>query len=396
MFRKLISEVTFSSSLVGELGRYAQRLRREELLRQASVWAVFAATATVALVYFLPPSSPNAAHSTDLVRGGIASREELLEKYSTNDNDIKSMLTALGLTHGDILNSQEETVSLASTHHLAKRAATTHQQDTAYAYSYKKHSGKVGAVHLYPVDERNAPQSKNLPALTGSSEALGEFAILLASGNVALPNPPRTPASACAPSSPADDCPSFSFSKTAYNATQKIDATTATAQPRDRINYTITATNRSDAPATTVITDAITDTLEYADIVDTDGGIFDAQTETVSWTTPRLEVGESYQRTLSVRLKPDIAATAQGVSNHASFDCTIVNTVGTATTITVACPALKQVETVSRSLPSVPLAVSFYAGIALLAVTLLLYIRAKIFREEVRLIRKDINSGTFL
>lgn len=53
-------------------------------------------------------------------------------------------------------------------------------------------------------------------------------------------------------------------------------------------------------------------------------------------------------------------------------------------------------EVVSRSLPSVPLAVSFYGSVTALTVSLLLYVRARIFREEVRLIRKDINSGTFL
>lgn len=401
MFRKLISDVTFSSSLIGELGKYAQRLKREELLRQISVWLTLGAAIVTTIVFLFPPASSNTAHPNDLLRGGVSSRQELLERYNNNDSDIKSIFTALGISHGDLLDSEEQTISLSDARYLSGRVTGEHSQVGEYSYNYTKKNGTIGTIYLAPTSSLRLPSQQPLSAVTGVSETLGTFAILLSSGNVALPEAPQATSTTtnppCTIESPQSTCQApISFTKTVQNTTQRSDATMTPAHPRDRLVYTIVATNHSDSPATTTMTDAIADILEYADLVDTDGGIFDEQTEVISWTTPILAPGESYTRTLSVRLKPDLAATAQGASNPSSHDCLLVNTLGNTTAVQITCPPLKLVETFSRTLPSMSLTVSFYSGIVIFVMALLLYLRTRTFREEVRLIRKDINSGALL
>lgn len=401
MFRKLISDVTFSSSLIGELGRYAQRLKQEELLRRLSVWFTLASAIITTVVFLSPPTSSNTAHPNDLIRGGIASQQELLERYGNNDSDIKSIFTALGISHGDILKSKEKTIALSDARYLSGRITGEHSQVGEYSYNYTKKNGTTGTIYLAPTSSLRLSGNETLRALTGTSETLGSFAILLSSGNVALSEPPRSTTAAtsapCDTENQQDPCRTpMVYTKTAQNVTQRVDATTTPAQPRDRIVYTITATNQSSIPTATIMSDAIADIREYAEVVNTDGGIFDEETKVISWTTPLLAPGESYSRTLTIRLKPDLAATAQGTSNPSSYDCTLVNTLGNTTAIPVACPPVKYVETLSHALPVMPSVASFYGSITLFFTALLLYLRAKTYREEVRLIRKDINSGALL
>lgn len=368
-------------------------------MRRISVWTTLLAAVIMTVVFFSPPSSSNTAHPTDLVLGGVNSQQELLEKYNRNDYDIKSIFTSLGITHGDLLSSRTAEVTLTPSHYLSQRTTTENQADT-HTYSYKKSNGEHGSISLSSLAHIKPSTQSRTPALVGTSATLGSFAIILSSGNIALTEKPDMSTALCSASdddNPSTECPPpVSLSSRAHNATQNTDATTTTSQPRDRIIYTLTATNPSDTPQDTAIVYAASDILEYAEIVDTDGGIIDNDTQTITWPISRLAPQESATRTLSIRLHPDIAATAQGQSNPASFDCRITSTTGDLIAIDVACPPLKQLELLTRSLPSVPLIVSFVGSLILAATALTLYVRTKLYGEEVRLIRKDINTGTLL
>ena len=62
-------------------------------------------------------------------------------------------------------------------------------------------------------------------------------------------------------------------SKSAYNQTQSIDATTRAAGPGDTIEYTLVTRNTGNLRTDYVVDDGITDILEYADVISiSDGG----------------------------------------------------------------------------------------------------------------------------
>ena len=71
MFRKLVSNLAFSPALVGQLGFYAKRLRKEESVRRLGL--IFTAFALVvqffAVFQALEPAT--AADATDMVYGGV-------------------------------------------------------------------------------------------------------------------------------------------------------------------------------------------------------------------------------------------------------------------------------------------------------------------------------------
>jgi LPXTG-motif cell wall-anchored protein len=74
----------------------------------------------------------------------------------------------------------------------------------------------------------------------------------------------------------------------------------------------------------------------------------------------------------------------------------MMNTFGNNVTVSVDCPVQKQiVETVTDQLPHTgPTENMIVAGIAL-AVVAFFYARARQLKTEVRLIRRDFNTGTF-
>ncbi len=57
MFRKLVSNLAFSPALVGQLGFYAKRLRKEEATRRAGLVFVALALVVQSFSVFSPPES---------------------------------------------------------------------------------------------------------------------------------------------------------------------------------------------------------------------------------------------------------------------------------------------------------------------------------------------------
>lgn len=102
MFKKLISSLPFSPALVGQLGFYAKRLKKEEATRKMGL--IFTALALVvqSFAVFQPPESANAASSNDFIYGGFSTREEFISAYDANTGNIKDLFTVLGITRSDL------------------------------------------------------------------------------------------------------------------------------------------------------------------------------------------------------------------------------------------------------------------------------------------------------
>jgi hypothetical protein len=107
MFRKIVSNLAFSPALVGQLGFYAKRLRREEATRRIGL--IFTALALVVqgFAVFTPPESANAANGNNIIYSGFKSKAELLAIYDRNQDsaghkDIQQIYKFFGVTRQDI------------------------------------------------------------------------------------------------------------------------------------------------------------------------------------------------------------------------------------------------------------------------------------------------------
>lgn len=139
--------------------------------------------------------------------------------------------------------------------------------------------------------------------------------------------------------------PNIEKSKKAYNDTQKVDATTVTANPGDQITYTLTTKNSGTAPATDfVVVDGIKDILDYTDVVSiSDNGktvdnpnaiVRDDQTS-VQYPPVTIAAGASIDRTFVVKLKSPVPTNPQ---NGTAFDFVMFNVYGNKVVINVARP----------------------------------------------------------
>jgi hypothetical protein len=108
MFRKIVTELAYSPALAGELAVYIKHLRQEKAKRQIGL--IFIALALVIQLFaaLLPPESANTSDSTAFIDGGIQTLDEYLHYYDQDTENIKDLLTSLGITRTDIQSATPE------------------------------------------------------------------------------------------------------------------------------------------------------------------------------------------------------------------------------------------------------------------------------------------------
>ena len=185
-------------------------------------------------------------------------------------------------------------------------------------------------------------------------------------------------------------------SKSATNMTQgNVSANTVTARAGDKLTYTITVENKGKAPEAVTMQEDLADVLEYATVVDQGGADFNKDAKLLTWPTVMLAAGQKQTRTIAVQIMSDIPKTNTGTTVASSYDCKIENTFGNTVMIGVDCPAEKViVEQVVSELPKTGPAENMMFAAALLSIVVYFYARSKQLGTEVRLIRRNLNTGT--
>lgn len=390
MFRKLITNLSFSPTLIGEVASYAKTLKREEKLRRVSLLLLIPALALQALALVKPPESPNTASGYDLVYGGADSLEQVLYHYNRNSSHLQDKLSRLGITHDEVRSLTSTTVrssNLTPSAYIVTSQALASSQEGAKTLLYEKANGGTGALHLSPFNYYQTHPT-TYQVFAGSSHVVGDFYLLANSGAVVLATLP-------------DDLPytetasPISIATSLHNDTQNADDSTAHAS--DRITYTLTATNTDKAAAHSfTFTQNLADLLEYADVSNPHGATLDVRAQTLTWPSIDLAPSETQERQFTVRLKSQLPATAQGKSNLHSYDCVIRNTFGNTLLTPIACPPTKLVESAAKELPRTPVHYGIVFSITLAALVLFYHLRSLQQKEEIRLIRRDANEGALL
>ena len=185
--------------------------------------------------------------------------------------------------------------------------------------------------------------------------------------------------------------------KTAINNTQNsVDATTVVANGGDVITYIVNITNNDDSSNIVNLNIGLADILEYADILDHGGGFFDRNNRTLSWQSMSLELGASTTRAFTVIVKNPVPAMAQGQSTPTSYDCIMSSYLGNKVDIQVNCPLQKRIieQVIVDNLPTTGTLANITFGSVVFIVVAFFYARSRQLGKEVRLIRKEFNSGT--
>lgn len=415
MFKKIVSNLPFSPSLVGQLGFYLHRLRQEELTRRAGLILTVLAVAVQGLIVLAPTETQAAASNNDIIYGGFTSKADLLRIYdqakdSAGRADIQQIYTYFGVSRTDIsntylgrINSKDFNSGIWSTGRYSYNKPGSDEQA-------KRITGTNTTIYMRKLrsfDAGNQLQTGNgYPALIGKRSVDGKwFAIVLACGNVdftELP-PAPTPSPAPKPTPAPKTVPTFVPAKAVANlTTATMNANGTTASPGDRLQYTLSVKNTGNGSGKYVVKDTISDVLEYATLIDNGGGslqsISGAQTntspDTISWPSITIAPGQTAEESFIVQIKKQLPATPVNPSNPESYNCQITNSFGQTTTVMINCPLPKTIETVSASLPSTGPSENLLIGGIVLAAVSYFYARSRQLGREVRLIRCDANAGT--
>lgn len=312
MFKKIVSQLSFSPALVGQLGFYAKRLRKEQATRRIGLIFVALALVVQSLVVFQAPEPANASNNNDMVIGGLGlgsnrSLNNFLAPYDRNDRYLQDIMNYFGITRQEITNTTFGTFTIGS----------------KKSYGYENRAGSTAITitnsNWQPVTTlygRTLTSWGNDPndyayAYIGHSSKIGWFAILQNCGNLITDVYPPTPV----PPTPAN----ITGTKKAINVSQgNVDASKVAAKENDRITYTVTARNTGQTAGSITMTDNISQVLTYAKLTDAGGGTLNAATGILSWGATSVGPGQTVSKSYTVQMNSSL------ISN--TVPCSMKNT----------------------------------------------------------------------
>lgn len=186
MFRKIVSNLPFSPALVGQLGFYARRLRKEETTRRAGLIVTALALVVQSFAVFSPPEAANASSSADFIPGGVSSKADLLAHYDKNTRNLKKILTSIGITRAELSKVSKKTIG--------EKGYYNWSQTSLYSYAQGQRSWDYGSGTVYyrPMT-LTAGAATQHRVFAGFSDTFGWFAIKIDCGNLITKKPPQKP-----------------------------------------------------------------------------------------------------------------------------------------------------------------------------------------------------------
>lgn len=185
------------------------------------------------------------------------------------------------------------------------------------------------------------------------------------------------------------------LSKKVKNETQNIsDANDTVANASDVIVYTLYVKNTSNNTAAKgfVIEENISDILEYADIVDLDGGTKNSE-NIVQWPAVDIDVGATVEKQITVKIKNPIPKTPISSSNPGSYDCVMTNVYSDTVNVRLKCGIAKTTEQIGTTLPNTGPGETLAVSFAITVVAGYFFARAKLMNKELETIKVEYTSG---
>lgn len=225
----------------------------------------------------------------------------------------------------------------------------------------------------YTVTEIEFDKNVWIPTTGESQQAVvkaGEIVVLMFGNQKIVPPPPGPPIKVLA--------------KSAFNVTQDIDATKVKTKAGDTIIYTLEVENKGETDLKDfVITDDISDVLEYANIIESDGGT--VKDGVITYPKVDISAGQKVIKNFKVKVKDPIPDQPQ---SGKSFDFLMENEYGNKVTIEVEKPSIIPKPVILGVQEAVKLAPTGVSGWTLLALMLFM-LASSVFlyaREKVLLV----------
>jgi len=148
MFRKIVSNLPFSPTLINELGFYAKRLKKEEATRKLGLFLTVIALIIQSFTVFSPPESANAANASDIIYGGVHTKSALLSAWDNNRQGFRDLMKHMNVNRSQLANS---TVGYIHTRDNGRDAGWMSWGRVSYGSNKKfaEQSFKIGSQTVY-------------------------------------------------------------------------------------------------------------------------------------------------------------------------------------------------------------------------------------------------------
>lgn len=167
-----------------------------------------------------------------------------------------------------------------------------------------------------------------------------------------------------------------------------------TAAPGETITWTLSVVNQTENTLTEDVQFVTADIDEYAHVLGASaGGVIADKDHYVLWPNVTLDPADRQTFSVSTRVDQPISHQALSATNSASHDCRMSAIFGDRVNVDVNCPVTKRLEFALSQLPPQPLSLAAYIGAGLLLVDLVAYLALRLHSNELRIIRKQINTG---
>ncbi|MCX6728850.1 MAG: PKD domain-containing protein [Candidatus Saccharibacteria bacterium] len=193
MFKKIVSNLPFSPALVGQLGFYAKRLKKEEATRRLGLIFLALTLIVQSFAIFQPSESANASSDTDMVSGGVSSISDYLKSYDANTKHLQDTMNYVGITRHEIVSAASNYTSFKAGDKLSWGYASrfSYAEGERVHPIFNDNGTRVSTVYSRPL--RLWGNSSMLSdGWIGHSAKMGWFAILRSCGNLVtdkLPTP---------------------------------------------------------------------------------------------------------------------------------------------------------------------------------------------------------------
>lgn len=312
MFKKIVSQLSFSPALVGQLGFYAKRLRKEQTTRRLGLVFVALALVVQSLVVFQAPEPANAANPSDMIPGGLGlgsnrNFNNFLAPYDRNDRNLQEIFNYFGISRSEITATTfgQFVVGDKIGWGFENRAGARAVSITNSAYQ------PVTTLYGRPLNMMNDRNGK-IWAYIGHSNKIGWFAIMQYCGNLITDIYPEAPVP---PPAPAN----IVANKTAMNVTQGLEATKKAAKENDILKYTVDVKNTGGTAKTVELKDNLAEVLKYATLTDPAGGALNASNGVLSWPSVNLGPGAQVTKTYTVKMKSSLITATDKCSMRNNF-----------------------------------------------------------------------------
>lgn len=183
--------------------------------------------------------------------------------------------------------------------------------------------------------------------------------------------------------------------KEAKNITRGIDdAHNTVARPGDDIVYTLITENDGDATQDSyVVREPLADVLEYAELVDADGGTLDEDSQIITWPAQDIAPGQVLSKTITIKVKSPIPNTPVAASDNTSFDLKMENAYGNNVTIKLPRSTPKDIELVTKELPNTGPGANLAISTTFIMAVSYFYFRNRLVSKELSLIKQDYTGG---